>query len=802
MNNTTFENGMYIVGTDFRIRYANDTLKVFFPKVVEGALCYEAISNRTKPCDFCPVENNLEKGKLLFNSPNFSRYGAAFTNINTPEFKDCYSVLIQEVASPNMLTKYDTDEMNAFIMQQKELSNRNSIIQTLSEEYSSIYYIYEENGVFKCTKNYDENSANTYSTTDIAMTSYDSIFELYANNKVHPDDKKLFLEGTKLEVVTETIFRSGVPYELNYRELDNNTTKHMQIRFIPIFADGESPKVIVAFRCIDKIVQQELAQRKEIEKLLNDSNQRLSVIEALCTEYETLYYVDANRDVGIPYLVSDQWPDEYKEHFLFHEIPYTQYFHQYIDNDVAPNQREYVKSQTDLKLVSSKLKEQNCYRINFEVLSENKLLHFQIFIARIGEPHEQVWAFKSIEETVEEQIKQHRILIDALDKAKRAEQAKSNFLFNMSHDIRTPMNAFLGFNTIAEKNIDNKEVALDALKKAKDSGQHMLGIINDILDMARIESGKLEINNEIVNFSELVEKLKEMFSHDMEKKGIEFVTISNITTPAIYTDSLRLSQIITNLLSNALKFTNSGGRVVFQVSELKSPDDTNAYFQVRIEDNGVGMSEEFQKHLFNAFEREHNTTKSGIQGTGLGLAITKKLVTLLGGTLTYNSMLGFGTEFTLTFKATKAQKKVVSEEVATELLPELKGKRILIVEDNMINREIARELLEEEGFVIDEAEDGTIAVEMLEKTQKGYYEFVLMDIQMPIMNGYTTTRKIRGSDNTDIADIPIIAMTANAFNEDRKNAFDAGMNEHVPKPLDIDKLIEVLNKVYLETHKN
>jgi CheY-like chemotaxis protein/anti-sigma regulatory factor (Ser/Thr protein kinase) len=293
-----------------------------------------------------------------------------------------------------------------------------------------------------------------------------------------------------------------------------------------------------------------------------------------------------------------------------------------------------------------------------------------------------------------------------------------------------------------------------------------------------------------------------MFSHDMEKKGIEFVTISNITTPAIYTDSLRLSQIITNLLSNALKFTNSGGRVVFQVSELKSPDDTNAYFQVRIEDNGVGMSEEFQKHLFNAFEREHNTTKSGIQGTGLGLAITKKLVTLLGGTLTYNSMLGFGTEFTLTFKATKAQKKVVSEEVATELLPELKGKRILIVEDNMINREIARELLEEEGFVIDEAEDGTIAVEMLEKTQKGYYEFVLMDIQMPIMNGYTTTRKIRGSDNTDIADIPIIAMTANAFNEDRKNAFDAGMNEHVPKPLDIDKLIEVLNKVYLETHKN
>jgi CheY-like chemotaxis protein len=212
------------------------------------------------------------------------------------------------------------------------------------------------------------------------------------------------------------------------------------------------------------------------------------------------------------------------------------------------------------------------------------------------------------------------------------------------------------------------------------------------------------------------------------------------------------------------------------------------------------MSEDFQKHLFNAFEREHNTTKSGVQGTGLGLAITKKLVNLLGGTLTYNSMVGFGTEFTLTFKAEKAHENIQNKESITELLPELKGKRILVVEDNIINREIARELLEEEGFIIDEAEDGTIAVEKLEKSEKGYYEFVLMDIQMPIMNGYTATRKIRGSDNVNIANIPIIAMTANAFNEDRKNAFEAGMNEHIPKPLDLDKLTEVLNRIYLETH--
>ncbi len=798
MSFTGFENGMYIVGTDYLIRYANDTLKDFFPKVVEGKLCYKVIADKNEPCTFCPIANKLEKGRLLFNSPNFNRYGAAFTNINTPEFKDCYSVTVQQIASPELLERYEKNELEAILEQQKELQNRNAIIETLAEEYTSIYFVYEENGTFKCTKNYDEETTNSYSTADIALSSYDSIFANYANSHVHKDDKKMFVEETRLEKVQNCIFKEHRPFELNYREIHNDKPRYMQIRFIPIFVTEQAPKLIVAFRCIDNIVEQQLEQQKETEVLLSSSEQRLRVIEALCTEYESLYYVDASRDIGIPYILSDLFPEEFKQ-LILKEIPYTNNFHMYLDACLEPEQSSYIKSQTELQQVTEKLENNPCFRINYQVPYEGKTLHYQIFIARIGEAYEQVWAFKSIEETVEEQIKQHRILIDALDKAKKAEQAKSNFLFNMSHDIRTPMNAILGFNTIAEKNIDNKEVALDALKKAKHSGQHMLGIINDILDMARIESGKLEINNEIVDFKKVVEELTEMFSHDMKKKGIEFISTDNITTPTIYTDSLRLSQIITNLLSNALKFTNEGGKVIFQVTELKSFDD-NAYFQVRIEDTGVGMSEDFQKHLFNAFEREHNTTKSGVQGTGLGLAITKKLVNLLGGTLTYNSMVGFGTEFTLTFKAEKAHENVQNSENITELIPELKGKRILVVEDNIINREIARELLEEEGFIIDEAEDGTIAVEKLEKSEKGYYEFVLMDIQMPIMNGYTATRKIRGSDNVNIANIPIIAMTANAFNEDRKNAFEAGMNEHIPKPLDLDKLIEVLNRIYLETH--
>ncbi len=794
---TNFENGLYIVGRDFKIRYANDTLKEFFPKVVEGCLCYNAIVDRDEPCTFCPIAQNLEKGRLLFNSTNFCRYGAAFTNINTPEFKDCYSVMVQQIASPELLQRLDSDQMQALLMQQKELQNRNFVIETLSAEYEIIYFICEENGVFKCTKYYDKKGTNSYETGDLTISSYDELLTNYAKFHIHKDDRAMFLEETQLANVQKCIFRENDIFELNYRECHNDVVKYMQIRFIPIKKE-DAVNVIIAFRCIDNIVEQELEQRKETEKLLESSNQRLRVIDGLCTEYEALYYVNSKTDTGIPYILSDKFPEQFREHLL-HEIPYTPSFHAYIDACVAPNQQEYIKARTELKSVTNKLRETPCFRINYEVPYQGKILHYQIYIARIGESHEQVWAFKSIEETVEEQLKQHRILLDALNQAKKAEAAKSNFLFNMSHDIRTPMNAILGFNTIAEKNIDNKEIALDALKKAKHSGEHMLSIINNVLDMARIGSGKLELNNEVVNFTELVGKLKEMFVHDMAQKDITFNTHFDISTEMIYSDSLRISQIIINLLSNALKFTHNGGTITFQVSEMKSSDE-RACYQVRIEDTGVGMSEEFQKHLFTAFEREQTATQSGVQGTGLGLAITRNLVNLLDGSLTYNSMVGVGTEFTFTFKAKKADASEVKSKEAVSLLPELKGKRILVVEDNLINREIARELLEEEGFIIEEAEDGTVAVSMLEEKEKGYYEFVLMDIQMPIMNGYTATRKIRGSDNTDIADIPIIAMTANAFSEDKKNAFDAGMNEHVAKPLDIDILIDVLNKVYKEAH--
>ncbi len=798
MSNMKFDNGLYIVDDEYRILYANENLINHFPKTTVGDFCYKSIANRNAPCTFCPIKSNHKQGTVVFNTDSEHQYSSIFTNIQLPDGTHCYSVTLQEqqqelINSSNF--DLSSDERKKIFNQQKEIEQRNEIIQILAEEYLIIYYVYNENGVFKCIKAFDNSSDYSYSMSEIAISDYSSIFKNYAVASVHPEDRQKFIEKLSPDFILKLI-DNGEVYNLNFRRVTDDKTNYMQLRFIPVIKDN-STHLIVAFRSIDNIIKKELKQKQAITENLSNAQQRLKIIEALCTEYEALYFVDTKRDLGVPYVLTHKFPDHFKE-MILQEFPFKQFYYQYIETSLPPEKQNELKLATDLDKITKILETEKTYSVNFEINYNDKVLNYQIFIAKFDEPHEQVWAFRNIDHIVKEQTHQRELLVEALDKAKKAEHAKSNFLFNMSHDIRTPMNAILGFNSIAEKNIDNKEVVLDALKKAKNSGEHMLSIINDILDMARIESGKFQLNNAVVDVKDLINKMEEMFAFEMKEKNINFTVIADITTPFIYTDSLRLSQIMINLLSNALKFTNPGGTVVFQITETGSADDELAHYQIRVEDTGIGMSEEFQKHLFNVFEREYNTTQSGIQGTGLGLAITKNLVSLLGGTLSYNSMLGFGTEFVVTINMKKAEQHENTYNSASNLLPELKGSRILVVEDNVINREITRELLEDEGFLIEDAEDGAIAVKKLEASSKGYYDFVLMDIQMPIMNGYTATRKIRFSENSDICNIPIIALTANAFNEDKLNAIDSGMDAHVAKPLNVDELIETINNVYLK----
>ena len=398
-------------------------------------------------------------------------------------------------------------------------------------------------------------------------------------------------------------------------------------------------------------------------------------------------------------------------------------------------------------------------------------------------------------ETIEEQ---HEALNNALAQAESANRAKTAFLFNMSHDIRTPMNAIIGFNNMALSHIDEKDTVVNSLKKVGTSSRQLLSLINDVLDMSRIESGAVKCEFEPADLVESGSELMEIIKQSTDKKLDYEFDFSGIEHKYALADHLHLNRIFTNVLSNSVKYTPEGGKISFTAKETPASRE-NAYgYDFVIEDNGIGMSEEFLEHIFEEFAREKTSTVSGIQGTGLGMAITKRLIDLLGGTIAIQSKLGEGTKTTIHLEMEGADPNAVSSESAlldAEIdVNLLKGKKVLLVEDNELNREIAEDILTEEGMLVDTAEDGDIAVEKMRNAEVGQYDIILMDIQMPRMNGYEATKAIRNLPGTYASTIPIVAMTANAFEEDKQNAINAGMNGHLAKPIEIRKLLAMLGK--------
>lgn len=391
---------------------------------------------------------------------------------------------------------------------------------------------------------------------------------------------------------------------------------------------------------------------------------------------------------------------------------------------------------------------------------------------------------------------QQDTLRDAFEAAKQANVAKTNFLNNMSHDIRTPMNAIIGFTNLAKSHIEEKEQVKGFLEKISTSSEHLLELINDVLDMSRIESGKVVIEEKETSISEITESLKQLVQQFIKSKSLEFVVdTSKVKEDSILCDKLRLNQILINLLSNAVKFTPAGGRIVLQIVQKAKSENGTAPFEFAVQDNGIGIAKEFVGKIFEPFEREKSSTVSGIQGTGLGLAITKNLVNLMHGTIAVESEEGHGTTFTLAFNFKISEKIQEKTETEKKVDFDFKGKRVLLVEDNALNAEIATAVLEEAGFVIDSANDGSVAVEKIQNAELGQYDLILMDVQMPIMDGYEATKRIRALRRSGISSLPIIAVTANAFEEDKLKAIEAGMDGHVAKPIEVPKLLDVLRNV-------
>ncbi len=384
----------------------------------------------------------------------------------------------------------------------------------------------------------------------------------------------------------------------------------------------------------------------------------------------------------------------------------------------------------------------------------------------------------------------------AVEKAESANRAKSTFLFNMSHDIRTPMNAIIGYADLASRHSDDPAKLKNYMENIQVCGQNLLMLLNNVLDLARIENDKTEMEYSVSDVDKDFRNCVAMFRNQADSKGQTLTVTAHLLHPYVYVDIPHLTEVCTNLVSNAVKYTGAGGTIRCDVTQKSGEKEGWCDTVITVADNGIGMSQEFQKHIFEPFERERTSTVSKVEGSGIGMGIVKKLVGLMGGTVAVESKIGVGSKFTVTIPCRIASEDETQAKRETNPSDQkcLRGTRILLTEDNDLNAEIATELLQEEGCTVDRAKDGVECVDMLEKAANGTYQLILMDIQMPVMNGYDAARKIRRLDDPQKANIPIIAMTANAFTEDRQVALDAGMNDHIAKPINMNVLVPTLRK--------
>ncbi len=547
--------------------------------------------------------------------------------------------------------------------------------------------------------------------------------------------------------------------------------------------------------------------RTEKRSILQDQK-RLRVIDALGHAYSSISLVNIKtEEIEIVKASKSMKPDQKGD--MLSKAHQEELIRQVIAEPFQKAYREFISMST----VAKRLEKREMLSFTAQTVDERWLTMIIVpqGYDKNGKLCTVLVANRDATEEKEREIEQDKNLRNALAAAEHANKAKTVFLNNMSHDIRTPMNAIIGFTALATAHIDNTELVLDYLKKIHTSGQHLLSLINDVLDMSRIESGSVEIEYAAVHLPDILNDLKTIIQGSSYSRQQKLsIDTQDILYEDIITDKLRLTQVLLNISSNAVKFTPAGGRISICVSEKPCNRDGFATVIFRVKDNGNGMSPEFRKHVFDSFSREHTVTENGIGGSGLGMAIAKNIVDMMGGTIQVESEVGKGTEFTVAFEC-----KIAGAAVKQEPAPEpgdliksenqkpqveskrsYKGKKALLVEDNELNREIATAILEEIGLDVDIAEDGTDAVNMMSSAEGRKYDLIFMDIQMPKMDGYTATREIRTLDDPKCANIPIIAMTANAFEEDRKKAIKAGMNGHIAKPISADAILENLDQIF------
>ena len=668
------------------------------------------------------------------------------------------------------------------------MNERNQVLSALSRYYTTVLLCDLKQDTFEIIKA----DAFTYNDHEEKQelvrgsNCYSERIRYFFENVLIKDSAPEYLEKLLPDHLMKELKETDI-IELYHKTIPNeNGFKHFLARAIRLSYDEEHFKIILSFYSVDEIIKKE--QEIELQR---------EIITGLGKEYFSVLAVDLDKDQVFSYRESEENGRIISDFCRECDNRWSKIIPSYAKVMVSDNTNGEFEKQLGLEALRS---QENDYSMTYEFKSETGINYHQVRVAYVKKKdgtRMAVVGTRNIDSLIKKERMQEEKLKKAYDAAKSANKAKTEFLNNMSHDIRTPMNVILGYNQLM-KSLLTEPKQLDYQKKIEQSGKLLLSIINNVLDMARIESGNMKVDENFEIVGEVVDEILSTFSSEAEEKGIHLSSSMQVTHKNILCDSTKIRKIYVNLVSNAIKYTPSGGNITITVEEL--PCEKEGYMKVKseIKDTGIGMSKEYLPMLFEPFSREHNTTTGKVGGTGLGMAIVKKMVDLMGGSIEVESEPGKGTIFTFTLMHKIADKKYYSRKIETaessDSVEKLRGKHVLLAEDNNLNAEIAVAVLEKTGLVIDRVEDGIQCVSRIEQLPSETYDLILMDIQMPNMDGYKATQCIRHLNDKKKAEIPIIAMTANAFEEDKKRAIDAGMNGHIAKPVEIDKLVSEILK--------
>ncbi len=803
-----------------------------------------------------------------------------------------------------------------------ELEEQLELVNTLSNNFRNVYIVDLNAGtlrILRIGKDYDLQELEDRRTTEY---SYEVVVEAWAKKKVHPEDKERMAKTLSLENL-RTVMAKEDEYVGNYRSFDGEMHNYQYV----IKKVNKTGKVLLGFQNIDSIVAEQAAYQKTLEE-------QKAITDALSRDYSNVFLVRLKENLAKTFKEenynvkdiegSDDW------------FNYSFIIRKYVEVRVYEPDVDMMLEKTERNRVLAEFEKNSDFSISYRALVDGVVHYLQMRYVSVDGTDLIAVGFKYVDDVVKAEIEQQEILANALAAAQQANKAKTTFLNSMSHDIRTPMNAIIGYTALAQTHIDDQALVQDYLSKISTSSTHLLSLINDILDMSRIESGTVKLEEKAVHLSDLLHDLRSMIQSLISSKNLNlFIDTQDVVHEDVLTDKLRLNQVLLNIVGNAVKFTQPGGDIIIRLIERPCSLKGYTTYEFSIKDNGIGMSQDFIEHIFESFTREYSATVSGIQGTGLGMAITKNIVDMMGGDIHVESEEGVGSIFTVTLNLRHAGEVVKNEPIpellgakvlivdddantclsvskmlrdiemrpewttsgkeaiirakdATErndeysvyiidyLMPDMNGietvrrirkvisedvpiivltaydwadfereareagvtafvskpifmselravltqpmngvdnvskdekkitnydysdKHVLLVEDNEVNREIAIAILKETGMTIDSVDDGDIAVATIDREPADKYDLIFMDIQMPKMDGYTATREIRTLADNQKANIPIVAMTANAFDEDRKKAFEAGMNGHIIKPISIEAIAKVLDKIFSE----